>query len=255
MARALVLAAGLGKRLRPLTDTVPKCLVPVAGRPLLDYWQAAFVRDEIEEARINLHTHPEQVEAWVAERNEAGPVDWSSVHEPVLLGSGGTLRANLDWLERNDAFVVIYADNVSSVDFGELLAFHRERGAEFTMALFEAPNPSACGIAALDPEGRIVRFVEKPEAPESSLANAGIYVVSRGVLGAVLDEVAAEREAAGSTEVIDMGYDVLPRLRGRMHGLALPGYHRDVGTPEALARIEEDVKAGVLDRPARGAGA
>lgn len=255
MARALVLAAGLGTRLRPLTDTVPKCLIPVAGRPLLDYWQAAFVRDEIDEARINVHTHPEQVEAWVAERNEAGPVAWSSVHESVLLGSGGTLRANLDWLERHDAFVVIYADNVSSVDFAKLLAFHQERGAEFTMALFEAPNPSACGIASVDSEGRIVRFVEKPEAPESSLANAGIYVVSRGVLGEVLEEVAAEREAKASTEVIDMGHDVLPKLTGRMHGFALAGYHRDVGTPEALATIEADVKAGVLDRPARAAGA
>lgn len=248
MVRALVLAAGLGTRLRPLTDSVPKCLVPVAGRPLLDYWQAAFTRDEIAEVRINVHTHPEQVEAWVAERNGVGPVVWSSVHEPELLGSGGTLRANLAWLERSDVFLVIYADNLSTVDFSELLSFHREHNAELTMALFEAPNPSACGIATLDDRGRVVHFVEKPASPASSLANAGIYVVSRGILGAVLDEVAAEREFDGRSRVIDMGHDVLPRMEGRMHGMALPGYHRDVGTPENLAEIEAAVESGVLQR-------
>ena len=242
MARTLVLAAGLGTRLRPLTDRVPKCLVPVAGRPLLDYWQDAFARDGLLDARINVHAHAEQVRAWVAARNAEGPVAWSVFEEPALLGSGGTLRANLAWLEGSDdgVFVVVYADNASAVDFRALLAFHRERAAEVTMALFDAPDPRACGIATLDAEDRIVDFVEKPSAPASTLANAGIYAVSTGAL----DEALAHAVPKG--DVLDLGHDVLPRLAGRMHGFRIDGYHRDVGTPEALAEIERDVRAGAL---------
>lgn len=241
MARALVLAAGLGTRLRPLTDRIPKCLVPVAGRPLLDYWQEAFERDGIREARINVHAHAAQVRDWIEKRNAQGSVAWTIFEEPELLGSGGTLRSNLDWLEASDdgVFLVVYADNVSAIDFRALLAAHARRRAEFTMALFRAPDPRACGIATLDAEGRVAHFVEKPAQPTSSLANAGIYAVSRGALSGVL-------EGAGRSGVLDLGHDVLPRLAGRMHGFEIAGYHRDVGTPEALAAIERDVFAGAI---------
>lgn len=233
MPPILLLAGGLGTRLRPLTERIPKCLVPVAGRPVLDYWQANFVRHGFHEVVINVHAHAEQVLAWIAERNAHGPVEWQAFDEPELLGSAGTLRATLERLETHRDFVVLYADNLSEVDLGALVRRHRARDADFTMGLFETPNPSECGIATLDPDGMISSFVEKPSKPASNLANAGVYVARSGFLATIL-----------RPDDFDIGHDLLPRLAGRMHGDPIRGYHRDVGSPEALASIESDLYAG-----------
>jgi mannose-1-phosphate guanylyltransferase len=232
--RALVLAAGAGSRLRPLTDRTPKCLIPVGGRPLLARWRDALVRAGVREAAVNVHAHPEQVRAWIAAQGDA-PIAWRVLEEPRLLGSAGALAALLPWLEQTADFVVIYADNLSDVDLGELVRIHRARGSSFTMALFDAPNPSACGIAELDAHGRVVAFAEKPTNPRSSLANAGLYVISRGVVGPLLAD-----------DAFDIGHDLLPRLVGRMDGVRLDAYYRDIGTPESLEQAERDVRAGAL---------
>ena len=228
------MAAGLGTRLRPLTDEIPKCLVPVAGRPLLDYWQTSFMRHGITEVTINVHAHAQQVHDWIARRNDEGPVRWHTALEPKLLGSAGTLRANLERLEEAPDFIVLYADNVSEVDLGELVRIHRARDAQFTMGLFETPSPSACGIATLEEDGIISAFEEKPKDPESNLANAGVYMIRRRSLEGVL------RPAD-----FDIGHELLPRLIDHMHGWVMGGYHRDLGTPESLADIEADLAAGL----------
>jgi mannose-1-phosphate guanylyltransferase len=233
MPPVLMLAGGLGTRLRPLTDRIPKCLVHVAGRPVLDYWQANFVRHDFHEVLINVHAHAEQVVAWIAEQNAHGPVEWTAFEEPELLGSAGTLRATLDQLETDRDFVVLYADNLSEVDLAALVRRHRARNANFTMGLFETPSPSACGIATLESTGMISTFVEKPSKPASNLANAGVYVVRSGFLATIL-----------RSDDFDIGHDLLPRLVGSMHGDSIRGYHRDVGSPEALASIESDLLAG-----------
>lgn len=233
MPPVLLMAAGLGTRLRPLTDDLPKCLVPVAGRPLLDFWQASFLRHGITDVLINVHAHPQQVRDWVACRNDEGPVHWQTTEEPVLLGSAGTLRANLTRMEDARDFVVLYADNLSEVDLGELARVHRARDAQFTMGLFETPYPSACGIATLTENGIISAFEEKPKHPDTDLANAGVYMIRSGTLSDLLGE-----------DDFDIGHDLLPRMVGRMHGWIIKGYHRDVGTLEALTEIEADLAAG-----------
>jgi mannose-1-phosphate guanylyltransferase len=182
---------------------------------------------------INVHAHPQQVRDWVARRNDEGPVRWHTAEEPELLGSAGTLRANLERMEEAPDFVVLYADNLSEVDIGQLAHVHRSRAASFTMGLFETPYPSACGIATLEEDGIISAFEEKPKHPESNLANAGVYMIRSGALEGVL------RPAD-----FDIGHDMLPRLVLRMHGWVMEGYHRDVGTPESLADIESDLAAG-----------
>lgn len=227
--RALLLAGGLGTRLRPLTDTTPKCLVPVGGRPILDWWIAALERADIREALLNTHHHADQVRAWIAETNARGKVHVTEAHEPELLGSAGTVAANRAWAEGAREVVVIYADNLSDIDLAALLAFHRAHDDPLTMALFRTEFPEKCGIAELDAEGRVVSFVEKPKNPASDLANAGIYVL----------DAAAWREIA-DMRAFDFGFDVLPRFAGRMRGWLHPGYHRDIGTPEALARADAD---------------
>lgn len=220
--RALLLAGGLGTRLRPITDTTPKCLVEIAGRPLLDYWFQALSNAGIRDVLINTHHLPEPVRRFIADKNQRG-FRAIETYEPKLLGSAGTIAAHARWADDADDVVIVYADNLSDLDIGDMLTAHRRHGAPLTMLLFHAPNPRACGIAVLDKEGRITAFEEKPKEPKSDLANAGVYVAT----------AAAWREIAGM-EAFDLGFDVLPRFVGRMHGHVHPGYHRDIGDLAAL---------------------
>jgi D,D-heptose 1,7-bisphosphate phosphatase len=242
---ALVLAAGLGTRLRPLTDSIPKCLVPIAGKPLLDYWVATLAAAGVADARVNTHALPDPVRSFIAGVNQAGRLRLAEAYEPTLLGSAGTIAANADLAAGADDVVIIYADNFSDVDLSRLVAFHRSHGDPLTMLLFRAPDPRACGIAELDAEGRVVSFVEKPKEPRSDLANAGVYVAT----------AAAYREIA-ALQAFDLGFEVLPRFVGRMRGWLWDGYHLDVGTHEALAKARRDgllVFARVA-RPSRPGG-
>jgi histidinol-phosphate phosphatase family protein len=229
--KALILAGGLGTRLRPLTDTVPKCLLPIGGRALLDYWVNSLVEAGISEGRINTHAHAEQVRRHIGLMNADSPLRLTESFEPRLLGSAGTVTANVDLADDADAIVVIYADNLSDIDLRPLLAFHFQHDDPVTMLLFRAPNPRACGIAEMDQVGRIVTFVEKPEQPLSDMANAGVYVVN----AAVYREIAA-------MGAFDIGFDVLPRLVGRMRGWIWGGYYLDIGTHESLDRARNEAR-------------
>jgi mannose-1-phosphate guanylyltransferase len=242
----LLLAGGLGQRLRPLTDTVPKCLVPIAGRPLLDYWIDRFTEAGLHDVLINTHHLPEPVRRYAERVNETGRVHLREFFEPKLLGSAGTVHANRDLVPAGGECLIVYADNLSNVDLGAMLDSHRAMRADFTMLLFRSPTPERCGIAQLDGGGRIVAFEEKPAKPIGNLANAGIYAMS----------AAAYHEAADMNR-FDLGFDVLPAFAGRMHGWVFDGYHRDIGTLESLRQAESDVAAGLIRMPGahQGGGA
>lgn len=228
-ATALLLAAGLGTRLRPLTESVPKCLVPIRGRPLLAYWFDRLRDAGIRDVLINTHHLADQVRAFIGEVNGRGFLRVREAHEPVLLGSAGTIRANPGLADEAGACLIVYADNLSDVDLGELLAFHRTHDDPLTMMLFHAPDPAQCGIVELEDGDRVRGFIEKPDAPASDLANGGVYVAS----------AEAYREIA-AMDTSDLGHEVLPAFVGRMRGWLWPGYHRDIGTPEALRAAERD---------------
>ncbi len=229
--KSLLLAGGLGTRLRPLTDSVPKCLIPIAGWPLLDIWIQRLVECAIREARISTHALAETVRAHIARINAEKGLSLVEAHEPVLLGSAGTVTANADLGDDVDEVLIIYADNFSDIDLRPLIAFHREHADPLTMVLFHAPDPCACGIAELDKEGRIISFVAKPKAPASDLANAGLYVIDAG----------AYREIA-EMKAFDLGFEVLPRFIGRMRGWTWGGYYVNIGTHESLKRAECDAR-------------
>jgi D,D-heptose 1,7-bisphosphate phosphatase len=235
--KALLLAAGLGTRLQPLTDKVPKCLIPIGGRPLLDIWVECLAATGILEARINTHALAGMVRAYIDRVNAEGRIRLIESYEPVLLGSAGTVAANADLADDADLVVIVYTDNLSDIDLRPLIAFHRRHDDPLTMVLFRAANPRACGIAELDAEERIVSFIEKPEHPSSDLANAGLYVI----------DAAAYREIA-MMEAFDLGMDVLPRFVGRMRGWEWGGYHLDIGTHEALDRARREVATIFPDR-------
>jgi D,D-heptose 1,7-bisphosphate phosphatase len=227
--KAFLLGAGLGTRLRPLTNQVTKCLVPIAGRPLLDYWIEQLVQVQVTEALLNTHHLAKQVREYIKQINAQGQLQLIESYEPQLLGSAGTLAANPYFADQADEVIVIYTDNFSTVNLKAMLSFHRQHDDPVTMMLFHAPNPKACGIAQLDIENRVVGFEEKPKNPVSDLANAGVYI---------FDTQAYQEIAA--MNAFDLGFDVLPKFIGQMRGWVWEGYHRDIGTYETYLQAQRD---------------
>ena len=221
--KAFLLAAGAGTRLRPLTDHLPKCLIPIGDKPLLEIWLEQLEKLGVTEARINTHHLAEQVQAFVAARPPSG-LEITLFHEPTLLGSAGTIRANREWLQREDDFLIIYADNLTNANLADFVQFHRDRKSDFTLALFRTHNPRECGIVVRDDSGLVTEFQEKPAAPKSSWANAGLYMAGPSLFDAI----------PAKPGLCDFGFDVLPRLMGRMYAFPLTGFYCDVGTIERL---------------------
>jgi len=225
--KAFLLAAGIGSRLRPITDTTPKCLVTIGGRPLLDIWLDAFDRADVDEVLVNLHHLPDVVRHHLQAR--AGTPAMRTFFEPELLGSAGTLAANRAWVDGEEMFLACYADNLTDFDLCSLVRVHREHGGIATLTVFHSERPSAGGVVELDAAGTVVGFEEKPSQPVSDLVNAGMYAFHPRVL----DEI-------GDAPPCDIGYHLLPRLVGRARALPVEGYFRDVGTVDAYERAQRE---------------
>ena len=235
--KAYLLAAGAGSRLRPLTDRVPKCLVPIHGAPLLEIWLKLFEKYEISEVLINTHHLAGQVERFVAEAGGRFALKIRLTHEKQLLGSAGTVLSNRQFTADGADFLIAYADNLTDLNIARMAVFHaaaRRKGGLLTMGLVRVPDPTACGIAVPDKDGRIRRFMEKPKEPEGDLANAGVYMAS----GRLMDML--ESLAPDGGGIFDFGFHVLPALTGRMFGYPIPEYLRDIGTPAALEAAQKE---------------
>jgi mannose-1-phosphate guanylyltransferase len=225
--KAFLLAAGVGSRLRPITDTIPKCMVTIDGQPLLDIWLDAFDRASVDEVLVNLHHLPDVARRHIAART--GPPAVRTFFEPELLGSAGTLIANRDWVDGEDLFLACYADNLTDFDLRSLVQAHREHDAIATLTVFHSERPWAGGVVEIDAVGRVIGFVEKPANPVSDLTNAGMYAFHPSVL----------KEIDGLPPK-DIGFDLLPRLVGRARAVLVEGYFRDIGTADAYRRAREE---------------
>lgn len=221
--RALLLAAGFGTRLRPLTDTVPKCLVPINGKPLLGYWLEMLVLAGVQPMLVNLHYMPDAVKQFLQD----GPYSQyvTAVYEDVLLGTAGTLLKNRTFFSE-EAVMLVHADNLSKFDVDAFVRCHQQRplGCEITMMTFTAQDPKSCGIVELDARGVVTAFHEKVAAPPGNLANGAVYIVEPTILDFL--------EGKGKTE-IDFSTEVLPAYLGRIFTYHNSIYHRDIGTLES----------------------
>lgn len=228
--KALLLAAGLGTRLRPITDNVPKCLVPIHGKPLLEYWLDMLLPNGIERVLINTHYLPHAVRAFVAGSRWRDSIDM--VHEEILLGTGGTVLKNRNFLD-GGPFMVVHADNLTRFDVKAFIGAHANRpaGVDITMMTFDTDMPQTCGIVELDERGVVIRFHEKVANPPGNHANAAVYIFEPSVIDSL---------ASLGKEVIDISTEVLPRYLGRMQAFHNSDYHRDIGTPESLALAERE---------------
>ena len=228
--RALLLAGGLGTRLRPLTNRVPKCLVTVHAKPLLGYWFDLLLSGNVVEVLVNTHYLPDPVRAYV----NASP--WRErvtlVHEDVLLGTGGTILRNRDFF-RNEAFIVAHADNLTAFHIDAFIHCHLERPDDtaVTMMTFETDDPQSCGIVETNARGVVTAFHEKVTNPPGNQANAAVYVFEPSVID-FLDTL--------GKDVIDLSTEVIPHYLGHICTYHNTNYHRDIGTPESLAKAERE---------------
>jgi mannose-1-phosphate guanylyltransferase len=227
--RALLLAAGLGTRLRPLTDTIPKCLVPIKGRPLLGIWLERLTKAGVGPFLVNTHYLSEQVESFLGAspyRSQVG-----TVHESRLSGTAGTLIANLNFFDGKDG-MLIHADNYCLADLEAFQKAHHNRPPEclLTMMTFRTHDPSSCGIVELNDRGVAVGFHEKVTEPPGNLANGAVYILTAELLRRLDNDLHS---------ATDFSAEVLNHLVGQIYCHETNEVFLDVGTPEAYERANK----------------
>lgn len=229
----MILAAGLGTRLRPLSEQIPKCMIRVGGKPVLQYTIEWLRRYGVTDVVINLHHLPNVVKEHFGD-GAAWGVRLTYIVEPVLLGTAGAVK-NAASLFGESPSLVWYGDNLSTCRLDRLWAFHRATGGAATIALFYRDDVTQSGIAALDENSRVTRFVEKPSADQvfSRWVSAGILVLEPRALDTI---------RAG--EPADFGRDVFPDLLARDEPIY--GYRMQpdeglwwIDRPEDLRRLED----------------
>lgn len=226
---ALLLAAGFGTRLRPITDHTPKCLVTIGGVPLLDTWLFGLRKAGFERFLVNTHYLAPKVKSHL----EAHPLRdrIEVVYEPELLGTGGTLRANQDFCSKGTTLVA-HADNLCLCDWSAFLEAHRRRpeGTVMSMMTFKTPTPRTCGIVQLDERGVVQAFFEKHPSPPGDLANAAIYLLEPEVVRMLLQ---------AEPPITDISTELLPKLLGKINTWHNADTVIDIGTPESLRHADD----------------
>ena len=241
--KAMILAAGLGTRLRPLTERLPKPLLPVVGRPLVDWNLLLLRRHGITDAIVNLHHLGDLIERELGDGSAFG-MRLAYSREPVLLGTGGGLKQAEPFFG-GEPFLAINADTLVEIDLGALMAAHRNGRALATMALREDPDADRWGALEVEASGRIARINgrgRQPVGPVKKRMFAGVHIIHPRLLVSV----PAERESSiidAYVGAIQQGETILAH--------EFSGYWSDIGTPERYAQAQRDAEAGVIDLNSR----
>lgn len=215
--KAFLLAAGQGTRLRPITDTIPKCLVPICGTPMLRIWMDICRNAGIDEVMVNLHTHANSVRNWLKANGNGLRVRLAE--EPTLLGSAGTLLANRDWVASDSSFWILYADVLTTTSLSRMRDVHLVHRPAATLGLYQVSDPTRCGIVSFDDNMIVREFEEKPAHPKSKWAFSGLMIGTPELLNHIPPRFP-----------VDLGFDVLPRLVGQMLAYPISDYLLDIGT-------------------------
>lgn len=228
--KAVLLAAGVGSRLRPLTNTIPKCLVPIHNKPLLDYWlELTLGSNHISDVYINLHYLKNKVTEhlathWIHEKRIA-------VHsEKQLKGTAGTLNGLNKELSGN-CLLVVHADNLSKFNLDDFIHAHKTRPNDcvMTMMLFETDAPSTCGIVDLDEMGRVINMHEKVSNPPGNIANGAVYIFEPEILEYIV-----------TNDLTDISAQVIPAFTGKINSWLNTQYHRDIGNPQSYMLAQRE---------------
>lgn len=238
---AVVLVGGKGTRLRPLTLSAPKPMLPTAGLPFLTHLLSRIAAAGIEHVILGTSYKPAVFEAEFGGGSALG-LQIEYVTEEHPLGTGGGI-ANVAGKLRNDTAMVFNGDVLSGADLAQLLDFHRSNRADVTLQLVRVGDPRAFGCVPTDEEDRVVAFLEKTEDPPTDQINAGCYVFERNVI----DRIPQGREVSVEREVFPA---LLADGDCKIYGYVDASYWRDMGTPEDFVRGSADLVRGIAPSPA-----
>ncbi len=239
--KAVVLVGGEGTRLRPLTLSAPKQMLPIVGIPMIERVLGHLVAHGIDEAILSLGYLPNAFMKAYPDGTAAG-IKLTYAVEPVPLDTAGAVRFAAEFGQVDSTFVVVNGDVLTDLDLSSLIAFHRERGAQGTIALHPVADPSAFGVVPTDSDGRVIAFVEKPprdEAPTNQI-NAGTYVLEASVLDRI--------PAGGRVSIERETFPAMVRA-GVLFARSDDGYWLDTGTPAAYLQAHQDLVSGKWGRP------
>lgn len=246
--RTMILAAGLGTRLRPLTETIPKPLLPIAGRPLIVWNLLLLRRYGVTEVIVNLHHLGHLIERELGDGSRLG-LRVSYSHEPVLLGTGGGLKQAEPFFEGRP-FLVLNGDTLLELDLGAVMRFHEQHGGAATLVLRDDPDVDRWGVVELDERQRIVsingrgRLEGRHRAQLRRRMFAGVHVIHPRVLR----DVPPGRESS----IIEAYLREIERGEA-VFGYEMSGYWSDVGTPERYAQARRDAESGLINLASRAA--
>ena len=238
---AVVLVGGKGTRLRPLTLSAPKPMLPTAGLPFLTHLLSRIAGAGIEHVVLSTSYEAAVFEAEFGDGSKLGlQIDY--VTEASPLGTGGGI-ANVTGQLRHDTVMVFNGDVLSGVDLGELLEFQQTNHADVTLHLVRVGDPRAFGCVPTDEKGRVVAFLEKTQDPPTDQINAGCYVFKRDIL----DRIPRNRQVSVEREVFPA---LLSDPAVKVCGYVDATYWRDMGTPEDFVRGSADLVRGIAPSPA-----
>ena len=228
--KTILLAAGFGTRLRPLTDTIPKCLVPIKGKPLLQIWLERLTESGFDKFLINTHYLAHQVNDFVYSSKFKDKCILKN--EIKLLGTAGTLLANLDFIGEDECMLV-HADNYCLADFSAFFKAHQNRpkNCQMSMMTFRTDNPSSCRMVEVNEHSMVTAFHEKKNNPPGNLANGAIYILSKDAISIIKQEM---------NDVSDFSLEILPKFVGRIYSYETSALFLDIGTPENYAKANDE---------------
>lgn len=245
--KAVVLVGGEGTRLRPLTYTTPKSLLPIANKPFLERQLTWLARHGIREVVLSLGYLPDAFQAHFPD-DRHGDLRLRYAVEDDPLGTAGGIRYAAEFAGIDERFVVCNGDVLTTLDLTEMVGFHDGHGGDATIHLCRVADPSAFGVVPTRPDGEVIAFVEKPprEKAPSHWINAGTYVLEPSVLERIPPRLTVSIERETFPRMLDR--------RGRLYALQSDAYWIDIGTPGKYVEANADIVAGKLDpEPAPGA--
>ena len=239
--KAVILAGGFGTRLRPLTCTRPKMLLPVANTPLLDWTLEKLAKNKVKKTILAVNYMADAFIKRYGKKAYGMKMFYSRDIRPVSsetlptfqrLGTGGSIKRAEKLIGCKEPFLVLNGDILTNINYAEFMKRHKASGATATIALYEVEDPSRYGVVELTNERRIVRFVEKPtreEAP-SNLVNAGIYALNPKIF----DYIPGGRP-------VSIEHEIFPKLaeEGKLHGYNFQGYWTDIGEPSDYLKANQ----------------
>ena len=243
--KAIVLCAGKGERLRPLTETTPKPMIPIDNKPVLEYIIHLLKKYGIREIAINTSYLPEKIKEYFGDGEKFG-VDIIYSFEPEMLGTSGALNNFRDFLNTNEPFLVFYGDNITDIDLNKMLEFHKQKKSVATLALRKKPvTKKPASLVFMDENLRITKLVEKPSdelfaelCKDYYFSNSGIYILEPEILKFIPKGFS------------DFAYDIFPKLLKEnlnLYGFMMDEYYfREIGKIEKYELAKNEIESGKI---------